>query len=191
MSTSDDFPTLFFAKQKQWADWLEANPDSNGVWLKFAKKDKGVESINYHLALEVALCYGWIDSAPQKLDDTYYLQKFTPRRPRSAWSVRNRKKVTELIEAGRMKPAGQKEIDLAKADGRWDAAYESSSNAEIPADFLAELEKRPKAKAFFETLNKSNRYSIYYQLHTAKKPETRQRRFDKIMDMLENEQKFH
>jgi len=163
----------------------------NGVWLKFAKKASGISSVNYAQALDVALCYGWIDGQSRSLDDTYYLQKFTPRRPKSIWSKVNIAKVEALIAAGRMRPAGQAAIDAAKADGRWDQAYDSPSNTVAPDDLLAALDGHPKAKEFYATLNKTNTYAIIWRLQTAKKPETRANRLGKIITMLENGEKFH
>jgi uncharacterized protein YdeI (YjbR/CyaY-like superfamily) len=191
MEIYKDLPVVLCEKPDEWAKWIEENPDANGVWLKFAKKGTGVSTIDYHQALEVALCYGWIDTMANKLDEVYYLQKFTPRRAKSVWSVRNTKLAEDLIKAGKMKPSGQAEIDRAKADGRWDAAYETSSNSEIPQDFLDRLQKNKKAYEFYQTLTKANLFAIYYRLHTAKKPETRERRIQQIIDMLETGKKFH
>lgn len=190
-SQQDSLPILTFEVPEQWADWLEQNQSATGVWLKFAKKGKGVVSVNHDQSLRVALCYGWIDGQAKSLDDVYYLQRFTPRRTKSSWSVRNCKIVEELIVEGKMKPAGQKGVDLAKADGRWDAAYESPSNSTIPQDFLDAVAKNKKANEFFKTLNKTNLYTIYYRLHTAKKPETRAARIEKIVAMLAEGKRFH
>lgn len=186
-----DLPIELFEEPEAFAAWIVANPEADGVWLKFAKKASGIKSINYDQALKIGLCYGWIDSVVNKFDDSFYIQKFTPRRAKSIWSVRNKLLVAELTKEGKMQPSGQAQIDTAKADGRWDAAYESQSNAELPADLLAEVEKRPNAKAFLATISKSNRFTIYYRLHSAKKPETRERRFKQIIEMLENGEVFH
>jgi uncharacterized protein YdeI (YjbR/CyaY-like superfamily) len=161
------------------------------VWLRFAKKGSGVVSVVYAEALEVALCYGWIDSQVKTLDERFYLQKFTPRRAGSKWSRINRDKVTELTKQGRMKPAGLEQVELAKADGRWAAAYSSPANVEVPADLRKALDASPKAAEFFATLNKSNRYAIVYQLEDAKKPETRVRRLEKFVGMLERGEKLY
>jgi uncharacterized protein YdeI (YjbR/CyaY-like superfamily) len=195
MELYKDLPVLFFATQGEWRDWLDSNyTDTGGVWLKFAKKATGIESLNHDQALDEALCYGWIDgqAAPYAEDgERYYLQKFTPRRARSMWSKRNIQKVTELIAAGKMQPSGQAEIDRAKADGRWEQAYDMPSQMTIPEDFAAELEKHPKAKAFYATLNKTNTYAILWRLQTAKKPETRLARMTKLIAMLDEGKKLH
>ena len=172
--------------------WLAKNhPESNGVWLKIAKKGKGVTSVNYAEALDVAICYGWIDGQKQKFDDQFFLQKFTPRRPRSLWSKINREKVENLIAAGKMKPAGMAEVDAAKSDGRWDAAYDSPGNMTVPEELQAALDANPTANAFFETLNKTNRYSFCFRVQTARNPEIRKTRIEKLIAMLENGEKFH
>lgn len=185
-----DFPILTFASPADFEMWLSKNYQTDGILIKMAKKASGIPSINWDEALEVALCYGWIDGQRNSFDDTYFLQKFTPRRTRSTWSQRNVAKIAELIKSGRMQPAGLVEVERAKNDGRWDAAYASPKNMVMPADFMAALEKNEKALTFFKTLNKSNVFAIYFRLETAKKPETRQRRFDTIMSALENEQKI-
>lgn len=187
-----ELPILLFVTPEEWEAWLKKNHiETDGVWLKFAKKDTGVVSINHAEALPVALCYGWIDGQANKLDDTYWLQKFTPRRPRSIWSKRNCEIVTQLIKDGRMQPAGLAQIEAAKADGRWDAAYDSAKNMVVPEDFLKELAKDPKALAFFESLNRSNKYAITWRLQTAKKPETRARRMEVLLAMLKKGEKIH
>lgn len=142
-------------------------------------------------ALDVALCYGWIDGQRDKFDESYYLNKYTPRRPRSLWSKRNREIVEGLDKENRMKAAGIKEVEAAKADGRWEKAYDSPANMKVPGDFLKALSTNKKAEAFFKTLNKTNQYAIAWRLQTAKKPETRERRMKKILEMMENGEKFH
>jgi uncharacterized protein YdeI (YjbR/CyaY-like superfamily) len=186
-----ELPTLLFETPEAWAEWLADNLTAQGIWVKFAKKGSGVTSINYDQALKVALCYGWIDGQVQKFDDKFYLQRFTPRRPGSSWSTRNCKYAEELIVEGKVQPAGQVQIDQARADWRWEAAYESPSNLIIPEDFLAELAKNKQAEAFFKTLNRANLYTIYYRLHTAKTPQTRNARLQKIIATLAAGQKFH
>jgi uncharacterized protein YdeI (YjbR/CyaY-like superfamily) len=188
----DGKPILAFASQAEWEAWLDAeHAASDGVWLKFAKKGSGVETVVYAEALDVALCYGWIDSQVARLDERFYLQKFTPRRARSRWSQINREKIEALTKQGRMKPAGLEQVELAKADGRWDAAYASPANVEMPDDLQAVLDANPRAAAFWETLNKSNRFAILYQLEDAKKPETRARRLAKFAGMLERGEKLY
>ena len=188
----DGKPVLSFASQDEWEAWLDAeHATSDGVWVKFAKKGSGVETVVYAEALEVALCYGWIDSQVMSLDERFYLQKFTPRRSRSKWSRINREKIEQLTNAGRMKPAGLEQVGLAKADGRWDAAYASPSTIEVPEDLQKALDANPKAAEFFATLSGSNRYAVLYQLEDAKKPETRARRLEKFMGMLERGEKVY
>ena len=181
-----------FATQDSWRTWLAKNHSSvDGVWIKFAKKSSGKKSVNYQEAVEVALCYGWIDGKVQRIDEDYYRQRFTPRRPRSKWSKINRDKVSRLIETGAMQPPGLAEVERAKADGRWAAAYDSPKSIPVPKDFRQELEKHPVAREFFETINKSNRYAILYQIEDAKRPETRARRIAKFVDMLNERQKLY
>ncbi|MGZ9164448.1 MAG: YdeI/OmpD-associated family protein [Anaerolineales bacterium] len=189
---SKDIPILPFASKKKWADWLAKQHDkSSGVWLKLAKKGSEIRSVTYDEALEAALCYGWIDGQKKAFDDKYWLQKFTPRGPKSIWSKINTGKVEKLIRSGEMKPAGLKAIDAAKQDGRWDAAYESQKNISVPDDFQAALDKNLKAKAFFTTLNSVNRYAILFRIHNAKRAETRVRRIQQFVEMLERGEKLH
>jgi uncharacterized protein YdeI (YjbR/CyaY-like superfamily) len=181
-----DQPVMFFASKAEFTAWLAENHDvSDGIWIKIAKKGAGVESVAVTETLDVALCFGWIDGQRKPFDDTYFLQKYTPRRARSKWSKRNVGLVEKLIEAGEMRPPGHAEIERAKADGRWDAAYDSPANMQVPPDLQAELDARPEAAAFFATLNSTNRYSILYRLHDAKRPETRARRLERFVAMLE------
>ena len=189
---STDLPILPFASKKKWADWLAKQHDIAAiVWLKLAKKGSEIPSVTYDEALEVALCYGWIDGQKKGFDDKYWLQKFTPRGAKSIWSKINTEKAEKLIKSGDMKPAGLKVIAAAKQDGRWDAAYESQKNISVPDDFQAELDKNPKAKAFFATLNGVNRYAILFRIHNAKKAETRVRRIQQFVEMLERGEKLY
>ena len=191
-SKKDNLPILIFKTAKEWEKWLDKNySSSKGVWLRFYKKASGVTSISYPESVEVSLCYGWIDGQANKYDENSYSQRFTPRRPKSIWAKKNIERVTRLIASGKMKPAGLKEIEAAKADGRWEMAYDSPATMEIPDDFLEALSKNQKAKFFFATLNKTNRYSIAWRLQTAKKPETREKRMNAILEMLSKKQKFH
>jgi uncharacterized protein YdeI (YjbR/CyaY-like superfamily) len=184
---------LEFTRAKEWERWLARNnakaPD--GVWLRFYKKASGKQTFTFPEALEVALCYGWIDAQGKSENEESSRQRFLPRRKRSTWSRINTENAERLIEQGRMKPAGLAEIERAKQDGRWAAAYDSPSTSTVPDDFLALLAKNKKAKAFFETLNKANRYAITYRLQTAKKPETRERRMKAFIEMLAKGQKLH
>ena len=192
MTTRADLPVMPFASRDAWAAWLEEqHATSDGLWLKFAKKGSGLDSVTYAEAVEVALCYGWIDGQARKFDEDYYLQRFTPRRARSRWSKINRQKATELIESGEMKPAGLREVERARADGRWDAAYDAPSTAQVPDDLLRELEKNQPAREFFETLDGRNRYAILYQIQDAKRPETRARRIEKYVAMLSEGKKIY
>ena len=183
---------LSFRSSTEFRKWLAANHrQSDGIWLCIFKKDSGEPSVTYTEALDEALCFGWIDGQKQRHDDSSWLQRFTRRRPKSGWSKINTQHAERLIQAGRMKRAGQTEIDAAKKDGRWTAAYDSPSKATFPEDFLAGLRRDKKAKAFFESLNKANRYAIAYRLQTAKKPETKQRRMEMILAMLARGETFH
>ncbi len=192
MTRSTEFPVLPFESKKKWADWLAKQHDkSAGIWLKIAKKDVGVPSVTYDEALDVALCYGWIDGQKKGFDDRHWLQKFTPRGPKSIWSKINTQKAERLIASGAMQPAGLKAIELAKQDGRWQAAYEGQKNASVPADLQAALDKNKKAKAFFTTLNSVNRYAILFRIQNAKRPETRAKRIQQFVEMLERGEKIH
>jgi uncharacterized protein YdeI (YjbR/CyaY-like superfamily) len=187
-----DQPLLAFASREAWAEWLAENhATSSGLWLKFAKKGSGIDSVSYQEALDVALCYGWIDGQKDKFDGRYFLQRFTPRRPRSKWSKINCDKATRLAAQGEMQPAGLREVEKAKADGRWAAAYDGQRTATVPDDLRRELEKNPAAREFFATLDSANRYAILYRLQEAKKPETRARRLAKFVAMLGERQKIH
>ncbi len=190
MTTKLDLPITPFASRKEWEAWLEEHhATSDGLWLKIAKKGSGIETVSYAEALEAALCYGWIDGQKASFDGNYWLQRFTPRKPKSKWSKINRQKATELIEKGKMKPAGLREVERAKADGRWDAAYDAQSTATVPDDLRRELEKNEVAREFFATLDGRNRYAILYQIQDAKRPETRARRIAKYVAMLAEQKK--
>jgi len=187
-----DLPVIAFASPDAFEEWLEANHEtSDGLWIKFAKKASGIETVVYAEAVEVALCFGWIDGQAASLDDDWYLQRFTPRRPRSKWSQINREKAEALIASGSMRPAGLREVERAKEDGRWDAAYASPSRMTIPDDLRDALDANPAARDSFEGLNASNRYAILYRIHDAKRPETRARRIEKFVGMLARGEKLH
>ncbi|HYJ22310.1 MAG TPA: YdeI/OmpD-associated family protein [Solirubrobacterales bacterium] len=189
---ADELPTLLFATPPDLEAWLEENyGQSEGFWLKVAKKGSGERSVTYAEALELALCFGWIDSQKRGLDEKFFLQRFTPRRPRGRWSRINRDKVEGLLAAGTMRPAGLAEVEAAKADGRWEAAYEGQRTAKVPADLQRELDASEAAREFFATLDSANRYAILYRLDEAKKPETRERRLRKFVAMLERGEKIH
>ncbi|MEP7135755.1 MAG: YdeI/OmpD-associated family protein [Chloroflexota bacterium] len=192
MPNSTKLPTLPFETKNKFADWLAKQHDkSAGVWLKLSKKATGIPSVTYAEALDVALCYGWIDGQKGSFDDKYFLQKFTPRRPKSIWSKINTEKVERLIASGEMKPSGLKAVEAAKQDGRWDAAYEGQKSISVPEDFQSALEKNKQAKAFFVTLKGANRYAFLFRIQTAKKAETRAKRISQFVEMLERGEKFH
>ncbi|HEY7348505.1 MAG TPA: YdeI/OmpD-associated family protein [Ktedonobacterales bacterium] len=192
MSNADHLPTIPFDTPQSWEAWLQENHTSaRGIWLKIAKKETGIPSVDYAQALDAALCYGWIDGQKAPFDDQYWLQKFTPRGPKSGWSKINCAKATALIAQGRMQPAGLHQIELAQADGRWQAAYDSQSSISIPDDFQRQLDTNPQAHTFFNTLNSVNRYAILYRIQTARRPETRAARISKFIAMLSNEQKIY
>jgi uncharacterized protein YdeI (YjbR/CyaY-like superfamily) len=192
LSPAPDYPTLAFKTQKAYETWLAKNhAKAPGVWIKLAKKGSGVKSITYAEAVEASLCYGWIDGQSKSIDDTAWLQKYTPRGRKSIWSKINIGKVEALIKAGRMQPAGLAAVEAAKKDGRWEAAYEPPSKAGVPPDLQAALDTNPKAKAFFATLNSTNRYAILFRTQTAKKPETRAKRIKQFVEMLEKGEKLY
>lgn len=187
-----DYEIIEFKNQASFRDWLESNgQEANGAWLRIYKKASNVTTITYAEALDEALCYGWIDGLKKSYDEISYLQKFTPRRPKSVWSKRNIEHIERLTEAGLMTEAGLLEVEKAQADGRWAAAYDTFTSMKVPEFFLAELRKRPKAETFFNELNKTNRYAIAWRLQTAKTEATRLRRAEKIIAMLEAGQKLH
>ncbi len=185
MNAKNDFEVVTFSSAKAWEGWLAGEHNAcRGVWLRYFKKGAARESVNYEEALAVALCYGWIDGQVKKHDHESWLRKFTPRRAKSIWSKRNRELAERLIAAGRMRPAGLREVAAAQADGRWERAYDAPSTMGVPEDFLCQLAKNQRALEFFQTLNKANTYAISWRLQTAKKPETRARRMKAILDML-------
>jgi uncharacterized protein YdeI (YjbR/CyaY-like superfamily) len=187
-----DLPILAFTSAEEFSSWLAKHHSvSLGIWIRIFKTGSGVPTVSYAEALDVALCYGWIDGQKKKHDTGSWLQKFTPRGRKSIWSKRNREHVERLGRSGMMKAAGIAAVEAAKADGRWEQAYGSSSNMVVPPDFLTELAKDKKAESFFSTLNKANIYSIVWRLQTAKKPETRTRRMKTIIEMLKKGEKFH
>lgn len=183
---------LLFEHLKDWTNWLDENhAASSGVWLRLAKKAAELHSLSYSEAVEGALCYGWIDSQKISYDASSWLQKFTPRGPKSIWSKLNCEKAEALIHSGKMKPAGLRAIELAKQDGRWQAAYDSQRKAAPPDDFQAELDKNAPAKAFYDTLDSRNRYAILFRIQTAKQAETRLRRIEQFIQMLEKHEKLY
>jgi len=189
---SDDLPVLPFASQAEWEEWLDQHQsESRGVWLKIAKKASRIETVTHAEALEGALCFGWIDGQRGRLDDEWFLQRFTPRRARSRWSQINREKAELLIADGRMRAAGLHEVERAKRDGRWEAAYASQSTIEVPDDLQRALDSDPAATRFFATLDSANRYAVLYRVHDAKRADTRARRIEKFVAMLARGEKLH
>lgn len=186
-----ELPIEHFMDAAAWERWLEEHPGSTGVWLKIAKKDSGVATVSYSEALDVALCHGWIDGQKKGYDAQCFLQRFTPRRARSTWSKINVARIESLLAAGRMRPAGLREVEAARADGRWDAAYDGAKSMEVPPELAKALAKSRKAKAFFDTLDKTNRYAVCWRVQTAVKPETRQARVEKLVAMLARGEKIH
>ena len=187
-----DLPIIPFSSQDEWQNWLEQNHhNQDGIWIKFYKKGSGVATVNYAEALDVALCYGWIDAQLKSIDELSYKQHFTPRRKRSLWSKRNVEHVARLTTEGKMKPAGIKQVEAAKSDGRWQKAYDSPTNMALPEDFLEELKKNQIAYDFYESLNKANKYAICYRLQTAIKTETKEKRKLEILEMLGKGEKYH
>lgn len=192
VAVDDDLDQRPFASAGDWEDWLGAHHASSpGLWIRIAKKNAGVDSVRYPKAVESALCFGWIDGRREALDDRFFLQRFTPRRARSRWSRVNRETAERLIAEGRVRPAGLAQVERARADGRWETAYESQSRATVPADLQRELDSRPAAAEFFAGLDSQNRYAILYRLAEAKKPETRARRLEKFVAMLEAGERLH
>jgi len=185
-------PVKLFQSKEAWAKWLDKNYEkSAGVWLRIAKKGASVKTLTYQEGLEVALCYGWIDGQKRPESEETWLQRFVPRGSRSVWSKINREKAQALIASGEMKAAGLAAIENAKKSGRWASAYDSPSGATVPGDFQAALDANPSAKAFFETLDRANRYAVLWRIQTVKKAETRARKIEQFIAMLERKEKIH
>ena len=188
----DHSPTRLFKSKQDWATWLDKNHrKSSGLWLRLAKKDSGLRSVTHQEALEVALCYGWIDGQARPEDERTWLQRFVPRSSKSIWSKINCDKARALIASREMKAAGLAAVESAKNDGRWDAAYDSPSKATVPKDFQSALDANPRAKSFFETLDRKNRYAVLWRIQTVKKAETRVRKIQQFIEMLKKNEKIH
>jgi uncharacterized protein YdeI (YjbR/CyaY-like superfamily) len=188
----DDLPVLGFATRADWRAWLETEHDrAPGVWMQIAKRGGGGSSVSYAEAVEAALCFGWIDSQTRSLDDSHWLQRFTPRRSRSRWSKRNRAAAEALIERGEMHAAGLREVEAARADGRWAAAYDGARTATVPDDLRVALDADPAAAAAFAALDGRNRYAVLHRIQTAKRPETRARRIERFVAMLAAGETLH
>jgi uncharacterized protein YdeI (YjbR/CyaY-like superfamily) len=190
-ATKDGLPVRTFRSAAAFERWLEAHADEPGVWLRIAKAGAGGRSVSYAEALESALCFGWIDGQKAAHDEGWWLQRFTPRRPGSAWSKINCVKAEALADAGRLRPRGRSEVEAARADGRWDAAYAGQRTAEVPPDFQAALDASPAAGAFFATLSRANRYAMLYRIGSVKRPETRARKIAQYVEMLEAGETIH
>ncbi len=191
LAGKDGLPVVLFETMEMWANWLEQNAGTAGVWVRLAKKASGIKSIDYFQALEVALCYGWIDGIKKTWDDVSWVQRFSPRKPASKWSKINKEKVLKLIESGKMRPAGLAVIEVSKKKGTWDTAYDSQKNTTMPDDLQSELDKNPEAAEFFSTLNSVNRYAIIYRLQTARTPELRAKKLALLIEMLNRKEKIH
>jgi len=187
----DGLPVVLFETMETWGAWLEQNGGTTGIWVRLAKKNSGVKSIDYFQVLEVALCYGWIDGIKKTWDDVSWVQRFTPRKPASKWSKINKEKVLKLIETGKMKPSGMATIEISKKKGTWDTAYDSQKNTTVPEDLQAELNKNPEAAAFFTSLNSVNRYAIIFRLQTTRTPELRAKKLAGFIEMLNKKEKIH
>lgn len=189
---ADDLPELAFTSQAKFEAWLEEHHASApGLWIRIAKKASGLPTVTPAEAIDVCLCFGWIDGQRRARDDTTFLQRYTPRRARSKWSTINREHVERLAAEGRMRPAGLAEVERAKADGRWDAAYDSARRIQVPDDLQTALDAEPRAKAEFAALDGQNRYAVLYRIHDARRPETRARRIATFVDMLARGERLH
>jgi len=190
--TPDISPARLFKSKEDWAEWLEKNHGkSTGLWLRVAKKESGLKSVSYKEALDVALCYGWIDGQKQPENEKTWLQRFVPRTDKSLWSKINREKALALMASGEMRAAGQQAIENAKKNGRWEAAYDSPSGVNVPSDFQIALDASSRAKAFFQTLDRANRYAVLWRIQTVKTAETRARKIQQFIEMLERKEKIH
>jgi uncharacterized protein YdeI (YjbR/CyaY-like superfamily) len=192
MAENTDLPIMIFSGQQDFEDWLSHHHEtSEGILLKIAKKNSAINTVSYSEALDSALCYGWIDSRKEKCDEDTWLQRFTPRKARSIWSKVNKDKAEVLIASGRMKPSGIQAIEAAKQNGRWDSAYESQSKATLPEDFASKLDENLRAKEFYAMLDSQNKYAILFRINNVKKQETRQKRIEQFIMMLERHEKIY
>jgi len=187
----DNLPVILFETEQDWINWLEKNVNESGIWVQIAKKGSGIKSISYQQAVEVALCFGWIDGLKNPLDEKTWIQRFTARKPNSKWSKINKEKALEMISTGKMRPSGMAAIEVAKQKGIWDTAYDSQKNAEVPADLKKELDKNHDAAEFFKSLNSINKYAIIYRLQTALTPEIRLKKLNQLVEMLKRKEKIH
>lgn len=190
-AAADDLPVIVFEDAAAFEHWILTHPDAKGVWAKIAKKGQAVASMSNDQAIEVALCTGWIDGQRRGFDDCFFLQRYTPRRPKGLWSKINIGKIERLTAEGRMREGGLREVAAAKADGRWDAAYDPASTAEVPEDLAAAFAAQPEARAFFEQIDRTNRYAVLWRVMTAKTAKTRASRIEKLVAMLARGEKIH
>jgi len=192
MSTASELPIIPFESQEAWRQWLDANHASpTGIWLQFAKKDSGIASVSYVEAVQVALCYGWIDGQAKSYDAEHWLQRFTPRRPKSIWSKVNRDRAMALMAEGKMQAAGLREVERAKADGRWERAYDGQKNATVPEDLQREFDRNRAAAEFFASLDSTNRFAVLFRIQTAGTPALRAARIEKLITMLAEKKAIH
>ena len=187
----DDLPVILFETEQSLTDWLEQNGKSTGVWIRIAKKNSWILSVSYEQAVSVGLCFGWIDGLKKTFDEKTWIQRFSPRKPASQWSKINREKALKLIDDGKMNPAGRAIIEVAKARGTWENAYDSQKTATVPDDLQAELDKNPEAAEFFKSIESVNRYAIIYRLQTARTPEIRAKKLVQFVEMLNRKEKIH
>lgn len=191
VNPKDNLPVVLFETKESWSNWLDEFGNTTGIWVRIAKKKSNIVSVTYQQALEVALCYGWIDGLKKAFDEDTWIQRFSPRKATSLWSKINRDKAEELIAEGKMRSAGFDIIKEAKEKGTWQNAYDSQKNAKVPGYFKTELEKNPEAAEFFKTLDSINRYAIIFRLQTARTPELRAKRLNQFIEMLKREEKIH
>lgn len=191
VEVKEGLPVILFETHELWSSWLEENGSSTGIWVRIAKKASGIQSINYQQALEVALCFGWIDGLKKTYDEKTWIQRFTARKPNSKWSKVNKEKALNLIADGKMKASGLAAIQVAKQKGIWDTAYDSQKNATVPEDLQNELDNNPEAAEFFKSLESVNRYAILYRLQTARTPELRAKKLKQFVEMLLRKEKIH
>jgi uncharacterized protein YdeI (YjbR/CyaY-like superfamily) len=187
----ENLPVILFETEKNWIDWLEKNENEPGVWMRIAKKNSGIVSITYEQAVEVALCFGWIDGLKKKYDEKTWIQRFSPRKPTSQWSKINKEKALKLIETGKMQPSGLAAIEISKNKGTWDNAYDSQKNKKVPDELQAELDKNPEVAEFFNSLNSVNKYAIIYRLQVSRNPEIRAKKLTQFVEMLKRKEKIH
>jgi uncharacterized protein YdeI (YjbR/CyaY-like superfamily) len=187
----ENLPVILFDTEQNFINWLGENVGKTGLWIRIAKKNSGIVSITYEQAVEVALCFGWIDGLKKKYDEKTWIQRFSPRKPTSQWSKINKEKALKLIETGKMQPSGLAAIEISKNKGTWDNAYDSQKNKQVPDELQAELNKNPEAAEFFNSLNSVNKYAIIYRLQVSRNPEIRAKKLTQFIEMLKRKEKIH